>query len=80
MALYPELHAEDVPSFSEALRTVQAGKVLIESLGQRHLTYKITNFFPVSNQTYYLNKIVSDFEHDKFSMFFTSEEMIERQV
>lgn len=51
MALYPELHAEDVPSFSEALRAVQAGKVLIESLGQRHLTYKITNFFPVSNQT-----------------------------
>lgn len=73
-------NAEDVPSFSEALRAVQAGKVLIESLGQRHLTHKITNCFPISNQAYYLNKIVSDFEHNKFSMFFTSEELIERQV
>lgn len=32
MALYPELHAEDIPRFNEALRAVQAGKILIESL------------------------------------------------
>lgn len=45
MALYPELHGEHVPSFNEALRAVQAGKVLIESLGQRHLTCGITKSF-----------------------------------
>lgn len=45
MALYPELHIEDVPSFHEALRAVQAGKLLVESVVQRHLTHKIAKSF-----------------------------------
>lgn len=55
-----------------SLKRRSGRKVLIESLGWRHLIHKITNL-SYKNQA-------SDFEQNIFSMFFTSEDLKERQV